>query len=254
MTSFVKSTALLCFALVLQAADPPADVDSALKSRVQEFYQLMVDHKFRQGEQLVAEDSKDVYYDSKKPDIKSFRIGKIEYAEDFRSAKVTLVSTADILFPGAGVKTVNIPSVTNWKIDQDQWCWFMPKDALLQTPFGKVNPSAQSKGGSRPLPAPITSLANAVTVDRPQIQLDPAYPKKEVVVLKNALPGPVTIVMGTPSPAVEVLIAKPELAADESTEVTISPVAGATDRPTSATLIVKPLNQKISIAISWAGK
>jgi hypothetical protein len=254
MTLFAKSksTALFCFALVLQAADPSPEVDSALKSRVQEFYQLMVDHKFRQGEQLVADDSKDFYYDSTKPDIKSFKIGKIEYSDDFRSAKVTIVSTVDILFPGAGVKRFDLPSVTNWKIDRDQWCWFVHKDALLQTPFGKVNPSAESKGGTRPLPAPITSLANAVTVDRRQIQLDPAHPKAEVIVLKNALPGPITIEKGIPVPGIDVSIAKPNLAANESTEVTISPIAGTSERPDSLVLIAKPLNQKISIAIAWA--
>jgi hypothetical protein len=248
-----KSTALLCFAVILQAAAPSPEVDSALKSRVQEFYQLMVDHKFRQGEEMIAEDSKDFYYDSTKPDIKSFTIGKIEYSEDFRSAKVTIVSTVDILFPGAGVKRLNIPSVTNWKIDRDQWCWYVDKEALLQTPFGKVKPpSGNSKTNSGPLPTPITSLANAVTVDRPQIQLDSAHPKKEVVVLKNALPGPVTIVKGTPVPGINVSIAKPNLAASESTEVTISPIEGTSERPTSFALIVKPLNQKVSIEISWA--
>ncbi len=253
MELFTKSTALLCFALILQGAEPPADVDSALKSRVQSFYQLMLDHKFREGEEMVAEDSKDFYYDSAKPDIKAFKIGKIEYSEDFRSAKVTIVSTADILFPGAGVKRFDIPLTSNWKMDRDQWCWFVQKDALLQTPFGKIKPpSAESKSGSRPLPAPITSLANAVTIDRPQIQLDPTHPKAEVVVLKNALPGPISIEKGIPVAGVNVSIEKPNLAANESTEVTISPIAGATERPDSVQLIARPLNQPISIAISWA--
>lgn len=252
MRLFAKSTTLLCFALILQAAEPPAEADSALKSRVQEFYQLMLDHKFRQGEAMVAEDSKDFYYESKKPDIKSFKIGKIEYSEDFRSAKVTIVSTVDILFPGAGVKRFDLPQVTNWKIDRDQWSWFVPKDALLQTPFGKIKPrSADSQSGSRQLPAPITSLADAVTMDRRQIQLDPAHPKAEVVVLRNALPGPVTIEKGAPVPGIDVSIAKPNLAANESTEVTISPIPATSERPDSFTLVAKPLNQKISIAISW---
>jgi hypothetical protein len=213
----------------------------------------MVDHKFRQGEEMVAEDSKDYYYDSKKPDIKSFKIGKIEYSPDSRSAKVTIVSTVDILFPGAGVKRFDIPSITKWKIDRDQWCWFVDKDALLQTPFGKAKPpSAESKGDSRPLPTPITSLAEAVRVDRPQIKLDPAHPQKEIVVLKNALPGPVTIEKGIPVPGIEVSIGKPKLAANESTEVTISPIAGSSERPAKVGLIVRPINQSISIAISWA--
>ena len=252
MSLVPKSTSLFCLAVVLQAASPSPEVESALKSRVQDFYQLMVDHKFREGEQLVAEDSKDFYYDSKKPDIKSFTIGKIEYSPDFRSAKVTIQAKVSLLFPGAGLQTFEIPSVTKWKIDGDKWCWFVDKDAQLQTPFGKVNPSVSgSKGGASPLPRIITSLASAVTIDRSQIQLDPAHPKAEVVVVKNALPGPVTIEKGVPVPGIEVSIAKPNLAANESTEVTISPTAGSSERPAKVGLIVRPINQSLSIAISW---
>jgi hypothetical protein len=253
MSLVTKSTSLFCLAVILQAAAPSPEVESALKSRVQDFYQLMVDHKFREGEQMVAEDSKDFYYDSKKPDIESFTIGKIEYSPDFRSAKVTIHAKVTLLFPGAGLQSFEIPSVTNWKIDGDEWCWFVDKDAQLQTPFGKANPSAsESKGGSSTLPRIITSLASAVTVDRSEIQLDPAHPKAEVVVLKNALPGPVNIEKGIPVPGIDVSIAKPTLAANESTKVTISPVEGTSERPTSFALIVKPINQKISITISWA--
>src|SRR5580658_10741256 len=92
----------LCLTVLLQAADPPADVDAALRSRVQEFYQLQVDRKYRQAEQLVAADTKDFYYGSQKPDLKAFSIKSIKYAPDFESASVTVSLRRVILFPGAG--------------------------------------------------------------------------------------------------------------------------------------------------------
>jgi hypothetical protein len=61
-------------------------------------------------------------------------------------------------------------------------------------------------------------------------------------------------VKGTPVPGIDVSIAKPNLASNESTEVTISPIEGTSERPASVALIVKPLNQKIQIAISWEGR
>ena len=253
MAWFPKFTVLFCFTLILEAAAPPPEVDSALKARVQEFYQLMVDHKFREGEQMVADDSKDFYYDAKKPEIKSFSIGKVEYSSDSLSAKVTIQAKVDVLFPGAGPQTFDMPSTSNWKMEGDKWCWFVDKEALLQTPFGKASPSSpDSKANSGALPRIVTSLASAVTVDRSQIRFDAARPQKEVIVVKNALPGPVTIEKGFPVPGIDVSIAKSSLAANESAEVTISPIEGASERPDSFALIVKPLNQKISISISWA--
>jgi len=63
-----------------QQTSPAADeAKQALIGRVQEYYKLLQDKKFRQAEKrLVAEESKEDYYAGKKPDIKGFDIARVE--------------------------------------------------------------------------------------------------------------------------------------------------------------------------------
>ncbi len=58
---------------------PMSEAETALRARVGEFYQLLVDKKFRQAESLVVEDSKDMYYNWGKPDIKGFDIKVLSF-------------------------------------------------------------------------------------------------------------------------------------------------------------------------------
>jgi hypothetical protein len=71
-------------------ADAPRQTDQALRSRVKEFYDLLMAHKARAAEALVAEDTKDYYYDSQKPEIKSFAIETITWGPSFRTAEATI--------------------------------------------------------------------------------------------------------------------------------------------------------------------
>jgi hypothetical protein len=244
----------LSVAFAVLAAEPPADVDAALRSRIHDFYQLQVDRKFRQAEQLVAADTKDFYYESKKPDIRAFKIVSIQYAPDFQSAKVMLSSRATIMFPGTTVpKELDVPFTSTWKIDGGQWCWYVDQSALLDTPFGRV------KGKTDSATEDVAKLAerakagsmDGVHADVTRIPLDPDHPKPQIVTLKNTLPGPVTIQSLTNSPALKIEIAKADLGAEESTTVTITPVAGNSDRPGQLTLRIGPLGQLIQIGLDY---
>src|ERR1700691_5106919 len=73
-----------------QPAPAAAEAEAALRARVEQFYQLQVDKKFRQAEALVAEESKDDYYNRSKPDIKGFSIQEIQLLDDNTRARVTL--------------------------------------------------------------------------------------------------------------------------------------------------------------------
>src|SRR5580692_1418161 len=73
-----------------QPSPAVAEVEAALRARVEQYYQLQVDKKFRQAEAMVAEDSKDDYYNRAKQDIKSFSIQQIEFRRDNSRARVTL--------------------------------------------------------------------------------------------------------------------------------------------------------------------
>jgi hypothetical protein len=242
----------------LSAADPPAHVDEDLKSRVQNFYQLEVDRKFRQAEEFVAADTKDFFYGSNKPNIQAFKIVDVQYAPDFQSAKVRLSFRTQMLFPGAAALAMDLPSSSDWKIDDGKWCWYVDQSKLLDTPFGRFNPTGKKTDGVKnEIPqlsarTSVDSLRNSVHADPARIHFDPDNPKPQTVTLKNGLPGPVSIQSASASPGLKVVIAKPNLGAEESTEVTITPVAGSSDRPAQLLLKVAPTGQIIQIDLDYS--
>jgi len=245
----------LSVARSISAADPSADVDAALRSRIHDFYQLQVNRKFRQAEQLVATDTKDFYYDSRKPDIRAFKVAKIEYAPDFQSAKVTLSSRMQIMIPGAAPKVLDVPFTSYWKIDDGQWCWYVDQSKLLNTPFGRVN--AKTDGAKEDVSKlaqriSAAALMDGVRADVKSVHLDPDNPQPQTVTLKNTLPGPVTVQVLTASPALKIAVAKPDLGAEESTQLTITPVVGSPDRrPSQVLLKIGPLGQIIQIGLDY---
>ena len=235
-------------ALAHAAQDPPPEIDSALRSRVQEFYQLQVSKKFRQAEALVANDTKDFYYGMQKGNIVSFTISSIKYAPDFKSAAVTLSAKIMMMLPGSGPRGIDVPSASTWKIEDGLWCLYIDQSKFLDTPFGRVNPppSVNEKDFDKMVNRIATAgFTSGVQADKTAAALDAATGAAQTVTLKNTLPGPVNLKVATNSPALIVEIAKPNLGADESTQLTIKPVAGTTERPSEVLVIVAPINQTV---------
>ena len=94
---------------------PPQDVDDALRARIKTFYDLHVEHKYRQAEQLIAEESKDDFYTMSKPQVSGFRIASIEYSDHFTKAKALIVGRMQALLPMFGPKEMDIPSLVSGK-------------------------------------------------------------------------------------------------------------------------------------------
>src|SRR5215472_12205106 len=95
---------------------PPADVDQALRARIQEFYQLHVKGDFRHAEELVAEDTKDFYYSHNKPKYLSAEISRIEYSDRFTKAKATVLCEQYVMLPGFTDKPIKVPTPSTWKL------------------------------------------------------------------------------------------------------------------------------------------
>ncbi len=241
---------------LLHAADPPPEVDSALRARVQNFYQLQTDRKYRQAEQFVAEDTKDLYYAGNKPQIQSFRITGIQYGADFQTAKVSVSAHMQVMMPGLTPPVMNfdVPLTGTWKIENGLWCWYVDQSKPVETPFGPIPRSTtEGKPDSSKLAEAVSaaSLMAGVHADKAGIRLDPRQPKPEILTLQNTLPGPVTVQSLTTSAALKIEITKPNLGAKESTEVTITPVPGSADRPKEIQFRIGPLNQIIRIAVEY---
>src|SRR5258708_7220431 len=117
----------------------PPDVDQALRTRVNKFYQSYVDGKPRTAMALVAEDTQDLWFDTDKPKYKSFELLKISYSEDFRNANVTVV-IEEALKQRIGEFVSKVPMTTTWRIDDGAWVYYVAKEArgVKDTPFGKM--------------------------------------------------------------------------------------------------------------------
>src|SRR4051794_29683377 len=72
---------------------PPA-IDQALRARVAIFFQAHVDAKYRRAEEVIAEDSKDFFYNMEKTHYLGFDIVRINYSENF--TKATVVTGVDM--------------------------------------------------------------------------------------------------------------------------------------------------------------
>jgi len=125
----------------------PPDVDKALRAKVEEFFGLQRDGKFRLAERLVCEDSKDIYYTSKKEALRNFDIIKVVYEDQFQKAKVTLRVEGELRTPQGTMPSI-VPMTTLWKVDGGAWCNYIPPASEgVQTPFGTMTPGPDNSTG-----------------------------------------------------------------------------------------------------------
>jgi hypothetical protein len=118
----------------------PPGVEEALRERMALFYQCQVDGAFRKGEQYVAEDSKDRYYNSRHQKYFTYKIVQIKFNQDFTEAEAMVVADVDLHFQGRVIRAP-MPVNAHWKLENGIWCWFVyiPKAGeVVDTPFGKV--------------------------------------------------------------------------------------------------------------------
>jgi hypothetical protein len=235
---------------------PPA-VDQALRERINQFYQLHVDGKFRQAEALVAEESKDFFYSSNKPKYLKFEIRKIEYSENFTNAKATMVCDMFVMMPGFQNKPVAVPHPSYWKLVDGQWYWYVDPDSLNRTPFGVMKggdasqaaPAAAPSLGSGPS---VDNLMSQVAADKQSVILKREKGAAEEVRIVNKMPGSVRLgIAGHLPPGIEAAIDPSDLKAGETAVVTIRVAdAAALEQQAAVNVMVEPINKLISIRVS----
>jgi hypothetical protein len=215
MTRFIAALLLVVPAPAAQLATDvfrkaPPVVEEALRARIQAFYQLQIDGQGRQAEALVAEDTKDYYYNSNKPKYVGFKIERIDWSEDFTRADAIVVCQTYVLMPGFADKPLPVPTRSRWKLEDGQWFWYVDQEARTMTPFGNMKPG--QGGGAAGLPAAMPTqeeavkLIQQVTADKSLVKLDPAKPSSDQVTISNPLPGPVGIKVRAPeTPGLEIV-------------------------------------------------
>jgi hypothetical protein len=179
-----------------QPSPTAAEAEAVLRARTEQFFQLQVDKKFRPAETMVADDTKDLYYNGRKFNINTFSIRKIELLDDNTRAKVTIQAKVKRALPGLGFVDFDSLTTTLWKIENGQWMYYIDPAATLQTPFGTIQ-DKNGKGGNTPASlagkiADLSSIQNLVKLDRNSIDLTPDGPVQTVTV-SNDLPGGVDL-------------------------------------------------------------
>ena len=184
------------------APKPPADVDAALRARVTEFFQYHVTGEFRKGEALVADDSKELYYNRNKPRyLKLEGIERVDWSENFTKAMVTVMVVTPEMIPGwvGGPPEVPIPST--WKLENGKWCWYVEPETFLRTPFGNFSFEALQKGAAR-APGMVPQSLNSVPAGAPpkSVSASDLFPAGAVPAAAMPAPGmPVTSPQALPA-------------------------------------------------------
>ena len=214
---------------------PPVEVDTALKARVQEFFDLHVKAQFRRAEDLVAEDTKDFFYTRNKPKYIACELSKIDYSDNFTKANVVVLCEQYIMMPGFTDHPMKVPTPSTWKIENGKWVWWVDQDALRNTPWGRMSPGASPEKAGAPALPPSFPKTIPTTADfvYKQIQLDRTAVSLKVgtkaeVVITNTAPGEMTLSLAPGGPKeIEAKLDKLNLMAGAKATLTLSAAKGA---------------------------
>ncbi|MBZ5632808.1 MAG: hypothetical protein LAO55_06715 [Acidobacteriia bacterium] len=255
-----------------QQQTPPPEVDQALRARVTEFLQLHVDGNFRKAYDMVAEDTKDEYFNSGKALLKDFKIDGIKYNDDFTKAAVTATMSKNITIVGQDMP-ITMPSTITWKIENGKWVWYSETKTVWGTPMGPPlgGPEAiaaaalknTDKGvvelpklDEKTMAAAAQEITQRISVDKKEVTLAADKPSEDKVVFHNGMNGGVQLELtGFEVPGLtaklEQTIMKP--AGNVAVVFHYEPGAPAGPRdPVNIQLTVQPLNQIFTIRVNFA--
>lgn len=183
-----------------QAVSVPSEAEKALRLRVEQFYQLQMDKKYRAAEAFVAEDTKDWYFASRKTELQGFTVQKVEMLEGSNRAKVSVKTKSSMMMIGVGRLPIEVPVDTTWKIESGEWVWYVDTKAPLPTPFGNMNTGVAAEGTTPPdvksivAAVDVTAFQHQVTIDKNAVTLTAKEPSATVTVT-NGMPGYVNVTL-----------------------------------------------------------
>jgi hypothetical protein len=131
-------------------AVPPPAVDRALRARITEFLNYHITGEFRKAEALVADDTKELFYNRNKPRYFSCKgISSIRYSENFTRAYAVVQCTVPMIIQITdneqptetprelmGPPTIPIPST--WKLENGKWCWYVDPEMDTKMPWATM--------------------------------------------------------------------------------------------------------------------
>jgi hypothetical protein len=249
--------AVSCFAQ--NAADlfnqPPPDVDQALRSRINEFYGYHISGHPRKAEALVAEDTKDYFYDNNKPAYTHCEIRHVEYSDNFTKAKVVMLCGMYVMVPGFAGKPLDVPIPSTWKIEDGKWVWYVDQHQRRASPMGlemKPGPPVYTAPGDanpHALPSVPTTpdfLYSLVKVDKSDVELKRGETVE--VHIANTSPGTMNLSVAGKIAGVEATLDNPAPKGNQKAVLKLK--AGDNAESGTLELVVQPISQLIPIHIT----
>jgi hypothetical protein len=227
---------------------PPAAVDQALRARISEFYELHVKGDFRRAEALVAEDTKDFFYNNNKPKYLSFEIAAIKYTDDFTRATATVLCEQIVPFPGFEGKPIKIPTPSTWKLENGQWVWWVDPEKLRETPFGRMTAGPGTGKAAAPIaiPTSVEQFMTQVKADKQSVTLKPG--ESAEVAITNSAPGLMKVSIAGAVPGVDAKLERGDIKPGDRVVLTLH--AGDKAKSGSLQVVVAPTGQIIPIQIT----
>jgi len=232
-----------------------AEAEKALRARVEEFYQLQMDKKYRLAEKYVAEDTKDWYFSTGRGELLGFSIMKVEMLEGNTKANVTIKARSTMMVMGAGRLPYEMPSVTQWKIENGEWVWYIASQNVRQTPFGEMKATGDPKSAQSALAAAfakapsLDALKSQVVADKTTVTLSPEN-AEEIVMITNGLPGAADLEPGPNLiPGVAVDLDRKHLGAGEKATLRLRRI-GSGSTSGAVSIAVSPLGTTLEIRVS----
>jgi hypothetical protein len=254
-----------------QLQTPAEQAQVALRARVTEFLQYHVDGNFRKAYDMVADDTKDDYFNSGKAQLESFKLDDVKLNDDLNRATVTATLSKVMMIAGQVIPMTS-PSITTWKIENGKWVWFNDNKAGIGNPMAVGLPrppepaAAQSNsynhGGlpknfdDKTIAAAAQNILQQVGVDKKQVTLATNRVSEDKVVFHNGMPGSVQLELSAPEiPGFSAKIDQPYVRSGGDIPVVFHYEPDETsDRRTPFTVqvVVQPTNQAFPIQVNFA--
>jgi len=245
----------------LPRTEAPEEIDSLLRSRIDGFYGHFQKGQFRQAEDFLDEESKDLFYNAKKTRVLSYHIESIRYSDDFRSASALVGCQTNV--PMLGSAPMTVPLSSNWHFVDGDWKMHLaaPKqtDGAVVSPFGTMKfdtdpDAAAARGASNTARPTLDSLRSMFEVDRDNLSFPSDKPHSETVVVGNLSPGKLSVELARAvSGGLELEFDEQPASQGEPFKVTIhyDPEKGKLNGLQRVDLIVIPFSQIIPLSLTF---
>jgi hypothetical protein len=179
----------------------PEEVEKALLARVDRFYTAFKEHRFRQAEALVAEESRDQFYNMQKAPIFGYKVENIDWDDSFHTALVLV--TCRVNTPRAGPNGMPVPVTGKWQLIDGEW--YLVIKPTNVSPFGPMSfdlsaPPQEKppQTGDRPTLESIAAGAIKVEPEKLVISREGDGVVTQSVVITNNLPGALDVAIEAP--------------------------------------------------------